>query len=287
MGIGARHHTMLLSVQPGDQTSASKDVVKRMNSKISAALKMKYFPVAILFADKKPEGAVQFKEGRWGCVISMLNAAAKGRTVVFDRKTYGCIGGGAGLGFGNTYVNFPGGIEYFLSVGNKEFCASEKGKKIADNMPRLAHGEKYKKSPEYAKSFSDALPFYDVPNEFVVFKPLEKLSPEDRPEVIVFLVNPDQLSGLVVLANYARHGAENVIVPWGAGCHSIGIIPFNEGKSANPRGVIGLIDISARKHVEKDILSFSIPYSLFLQMESNVEESFLTTNEWTSLNKRN
>lgn len=258
-----------------------------MNSQIAAALKLKYFPVAILFTDKKPEGAVQFKEGRWGCVISMLNVAAKGRTVAFDRKTYGCVGGGAGLGFGNTYVNFPGGIEYFLSVGNKGFCESEMGKKIAENMPRLVHGEKYKKSPEHAKSFTDALPYYDVPTEFVVFKPIEKLLPEDKPEVIVFLANPDQISGLVVLANYARHGGENVTVPWGAGCHSICIIPFNEGKSPNPRGVIGLIDISARKHVEKDILSFSVPYNLFVEMEGNVEESFLTTDQWLTLCDRN
>ncbi len=258
-----------------------------MDSKIAAALKLQYFPVAILFTDNKPEGAVQFKEGRWGCVISMLNVAAKGRMVVFDRQTYGCIGGGAGLGFGNTYVNFPGGIEYFLSTGNKVFCESEIGKKAVVYSPRLVQGEKYKKTPEHAKSFIDALPYYDVPNEFVVFKPIEKLLPEDKPEVIIFLVNPDQLSGLVVLANYARHGSENVTVPWGAGCHSICIIPFNEGKSPNPRGVIGLMDISARKHIEKDILSFSVPYSLYLEMESNVEASFLTTDQWLTISERN
>ncbi|MCX5779967.1 MAG: DUF169 domain-containing protein, partial [Firmicutes bacterium] len=257
------------------------------NSKIAAAIKLKSFPVAILFTDKKAEVAVQFAAGRWGCVITMLNAAAKGRTVVFDRQTYGCIGGGAGLGFGNTYVKFPGGIEYFLSVGNQEFCASERGRTITENMPRLVHGERYKKSPEHAKSFTDALPYYDVPTEFVVFKPLDKLLPEDQPEVIVFLVNPDQISALVVLANYARHGGENVIVPWGAGCHCIGIIPFHEGQSPNPRGVIGLIDISARKHVAKDILSFSVPYNMFVEMEGNVEESFLTTDQWLTLRDRN
>ncbi|ATW26679.1 DUF169 domain-containing protein [Candidatus Formimonas warabiya] len=257
-----------------------------MKSKIAEAVNLRYSPVALVFTDEKPAEALQFKEGRRGCIISMLQAAGKGRTAVFDRKTVGCGGGGVGLGF-STFSNFPGGIEYFLSHGNKEFCASETGKKILENMPALAHGEAYKKTPEYAKSFAEALPYCDVPTEYLVFKPLEKLLPGEKPEVVIFLAAPDQISALVVLANYARYGGDNVIVPWGAGCHSIGIIPLNEGKAENPKGVIGLTDISARKHVEKDILSFSVPYRMFLEMESNVEESFLTREEWLEIKERN
>lgn len=259
-----------------------------MQSKIAEAINLvRYAPVAIVFTAEKPEGAVQFKEGIWGCAVAMLKAAAKGRTAVFDRKTFGCLGGGAGLCFGNTYVGFPGGIEYFLSTGNKEFCESEIGKGIVQNMPALSHGEAYKKTPEFAKSFADALPYYDVPAEYVVFKPLDKLLPGEKPEVVVFLATPDQISALVVLANYARHGGNNVIAPWGAGCHSVCLIPFNEGKSDNPRGVIGLTDISARKQVEKDILSFSVPYKMFMEMEDNVAESFLAREEWLKIKERN
>lgn len=258
-----------------------------MKSKISESINLKYSPVAIVFTDEKPEEALQFKEGRWGCVIAMLVAAAKGKIVVFDRKTYGCIGGGAGLCFGNTYVQFPGGIEYFLSTGNKEFCQTELGKVIVKNMPAINHGEGYKKTPEVAKSFTDALPYYDVPTEYVVFKPLEKVLPTEKPEVVVFLASPDQISALVVLANYNRHGGDNVISPWGAGCHSICLIPLNEGKTENPRGVIGLFDISARNKVDKDMLSFSVPYNMFLEMEQNVEESFLQRDVWLKIKERN
>lgn len=257
-----------------------------MNSKIAQAVGTQYSPVAILFGAEKPAAAIQFQEGRWGCVVSMLNAAARGRTAVFDRKTHGCIGGGAGLGFGNTYLGFPGGIEYFLSKGNASFCESEAGKNIVRNMPALRHGEAYKKDPAFAKSFADALPYYDVPAEYIIFKPLAELLPEEKPEVIVFLCTPDQISAMVTLANYGRHGGDNVIVPWGAGCHTIGIIPLNEGKSDNPRGVIGLTDITVRKQLDKDILSFSVPYKMFLEMESNVDESFLTREGWLELKQR-
>ena len=258
-----------------------------MQSRIAEAINLRYSPVAIVFTNEKPEGALQFKEGRWGCVIAMLGAAAKGRTAVFDRKTYGCIGGGSGLGFGNTYTQFPGGIEHFLSKGNKEFCDSETGKNIVRNMPALIHGEAYKKTPEFAKSFADNLPYYEVPTEYVVFKPLAELSPAEKPEVVIFLATPDQISALVVLAKYARHGGDNVPTPFGAGCHSIGILPLHQGTQDHPRGVVGLIDISARKHVEKDILSFSVPYKMFLEMEGHVEESFLTRDVWLKVKERN
>ncbi|AQS58163.1 DUF169 domain-containing protein [Desulforamulus ferrireducens] len=258
-----------------------------MESKIVKAIQPKYSPVAVILTNEKPDSAMQFKEGRWGCVAAMLTAASKGKTAVFDRKTFGCIGGGVGLGFGNQYVNFPGGIEYFLSTGNPEFCNSEIGKNIVRNMPALEHGERYIKNPELAKKFVDNLPMTDVPTEYVVFKPLAEVAEGETPKVVVFMVNADQLSALVVLANYARETNINVIAPFGAGCHSICIIPYKEEEAANPRAVIGMTDISARKVVDKDILSFAVPYKMYLEMESNVEGSFLEEHEWIRIRERN
>lgn len=258
-----------------------------MESKIAKATQMKYSPVAVLLTNEKPDPALQFKEGRWGCVAAMLSAASKGKTAVFDRKTFGCLGGGTGLGFGNQYVNFPGGIEYFLSTGNPEFCNSEIGKNVVRNMPALQHGEGYFKNPQIAKKMLYSLPMVDVPTEYVVFKPLGEVKEGETPKVVVFLANPDQLSALVVLANYARETNYNVVAPFGAGCHSVCILPYKEDESDNPRAVIGLTDISARKCVDKDILSFSVPYKMFLEMESNVEGSFLEKHEWLRILERN
>jgi uncharacterized protein (DUF169 family) len=258
-----------------------------MESKIAKATNMKYSPVAVILTDEKPESALQFKEGRWGCVAAMMSAASKGKTTVFDRKTYGCIGGGTGLGFGNTYVNFPGGIEYFLSTGNPEFCNSEMGKNIVRNMPALEHGEGYLKSPYYAKKFIDSLPMVDVPTEYVVFKPLEQVAEGETPKVVVFMANADQLSALVVLAHYQREVNFNVVAPFGAGCHSVCILPYKEEDSENPRAIIGMTDISARKCMDKEILSFAVPYKMFLEMEGNVEGSFLEMHEWLRILERN
>jgi uncharacterized protein (DUF169 family) len=88
-----------------------------VESIIARELKLRYQPVATLFTDEKPEGALQFKEGVRGCSIAMLTAAAKGKTAVFDRKTTGCMGGRNGLCFGRDYSHLPGGFDYFLSTG--------------------------------------------------------------------------------------------------------------------------------------------------------------------------
>jgi uncharacterized protein (DUF169 family) len=257
-----------------------------MESKIAKAIQMKYSPVAVVFTNEKPEGALEFSEGSRGCVSAFLNSAAKGKTAVFSRKTCGCPGGGAGLGFGNTYKNFPGGIEYFLSTGNKEFCQSETGKNIVKNMPMLEHGEGYQKDPETAKKYIDSLPLTDIPFEYVVYKPLEKLAAGETPEIVILLVNPDQLSALTVLANYSRGTFDNVITMFGAGCQQTGILAYRECLSDKPKAIIGLTDISVRRIFPQDILSFTMPYRMFLEMEGDVEGSFLQKTEWLQVMER-
>jgi hypothetical protein len=77
-----------------------------MQSQLADALGLKHPPIAILLTDTRPEGAIQFKPGRMGCVAAMLLTAAGGRPVCFDVQTFGCPGGGAGLGFGDCYARW-------------------------------------------------------------------------------------------------------------------------------------------------------------------------------------
>ncbi|MBE0467146.1 MAG: DUF169 domain-containing protein [Candidatus Desulforudis sp.] len=248
---------------------------------------MRYAPVAVILTDEKPEGAVQFKEGRWGCVAALFAGAAKGKTAVFDEKTFGCLGGGTGLGFGNQYVHFPGGIEYFISTGNPDLAGAPEGEAVVRRRPELAEGERYVKSPEEARKFVESLPVTRVPTTYVVFKPLDQVTPEERPALVSFLATPDQLSALVVLAHYDRGGERVVFAPFGAGCHTVGIIPLAEARADKPRAVIGLTDVTVRRLVDKDLLSFTVPYEMFLQMDANVAGSFLEKEPWDKIRRRN
>jgi len=96
----------------------------------------------------------------------------------------------------------------------------------------------------------------------------------------VLYANPDQLSALVVLANYGREGNDNVIIPFGAGCHSVCLIPWHEARQERPRAVVGMTDITARPFIDADLLAFSVPYSMFREMEENVPGSFLEKPDW-------
>ena len=176
-----------------------------MESKIAKHICLNNHPVAVLRADSVPQKAICFKEGKWGCVVALIKVASQGKIAAAAKDTTVCMGGRAGLGF-QGYEH--GWIEYFLSTGN-------------DKIP---HSEFYKKTPELAKIFTDTIPKIEAP-ACLVFKPLDLVEDDEKPECIIFLVNADQLS-------------------------------------------------------------FSIPYSRFLEMEQEADGCFFTTDTWETIKKR-
>lgn len=269
-----------------------------MHSAIADAIALTHQPVGLFWTDEKPADALQFAEGKWGCVMWLVVYAAKGGTAVADEKTFGCIGGGVGLGFGNQYKNFPGGQEgfcHFLSIGNaRRDGGMEVVEKIKPFMTRESYenflnGERYIQTPELVEKFIENLPITTIPAKYVVFRPLSDVDPiKEKPQTVIFFVNPDQLSALTILANYGRGYNENVIIPYAAGCQTIGIYPYREAQSKAPRAVVGLTDLSARLYVRKQLgdshrMTFAVPYALFEEMEQNVPGSFLERQTWRML----
>ena len=93
----------------------------------------------------------------------------------------------------------------------------------------------------------------------------------------------------MVLANYDRQDNHNVIIPYAAGCQTIGIYPYQEAKAEKQRAVVGLTDLSARvsirKLLEDHLMTFAVPLAMFEEMERNVADSFLERPTWQALLK--
>ncbi len=269
-----------------------------MESAIVKALHLKNHPVAIVWSNDAPNDSLHFRTGKWGCVMAMFaQTATSGKTVAFDRETFGCLGGGVGLGFGNQYFNWRGGIDCFygfLSNGNVDRedaneIATEirkTGRKVA--VDRFLYGEGYVKTPELAKKFVNSLPIIDIPERYILFKPLQDIDEaNETPKTIVFALNPDQLSALISLANYSRATLDSVVIRPGAGCQSIGILAYAEARSIPQRAVIGLTDLAARAYtvatLGHDVLTLAVPFDMFLELESNVKGSFLERETWRTI----
>ena len=249
-----------------------------MRSRLADVLGLKHAPVAILLTDEPPEGATQFKPGRMGCVAAMLLAAAKGRVVFFDRKTFGCPGGGAGLGFGDCYAKMGFPIERLLSTGGVATLANGQSYDMGE-------GERFHRTPEITRRWLAEFPFHEISTSYLVAKPLADTAADEPIALVHWHVNPDQLAALVTLTGFEHGAVETATAPWGAACQAIAYA-YAEAKRQRPRGVIGLFDISKRHQVDREILSFTAPYALHCEMEAAVPDSFLATVAWHKLRER-
>lgn len=250
-----------------------------MNSQLVTALGLASSPIGVILTNSKPDEALQFKEGGWGCVAAAMIGVSKGKAAVFDRRTFGCPGGGTGLGFGNQYEQCHFAIEDLLSTGNPEIAAR------LQRRSRMAEGERFFQSPEHVRRWLATVPFTEVPADFVVMRPLGQIAESEHPVLVVFLVNPDQLSALVCLSDYGRGSGDSVVAKFGGACQSI-LFGYAEAQRDRPRGVIGFFDIAQRGRIGRDLLSFTAPYALFREMESNVAGSFLEMEDWRELRAR-
>lgn len=118
-----------------------------------------------------------------------------------------------------------------LATLTKTFLAVLTTSSLTAGAKRFPEGEAYKKTPELVQTFQEVLPCTDIPYQYIVFKPLAAVDPDkEEPKIVVFYANPDQLSALVVLANYGRPYNDNVTILFGAGCHSVCLIPLKEAE---------------------------------------------------------
>jgi hypothetical protein len=241
-----------------------------MNARIGSfmeAFGMSEFPVLFRYADDLPKGTLFPPAGARVCLFALLGKTrTEGVPVALSQSHQGCPGGGYHLGFLETPRE---GIEYFLSCG----------------IPGKMEGERYLRTPELARARFAKAPVRPAPKRYGLFTRADMPHCPADPEVVIFFASPDLLAGLHFLASFDRED-DAVTAPFSSGCGAIVPLPLGEGLRPDPRAVMGLFDPSARPHVEKNLLTFAVPFGMFTRMADNVPESFLTTRAWGMIRKR-
>ncbi|MGQ9462931.1 MAG: DUF169 domain-containing protein [Candidatus Fervidibacter sp.] len=223
-------------------------------------------PIVFFYTDNK--SYAQFKPVKVShCLIAYLASVLKGETVCLDSDTIGCAGGRRYLGFSQ---ELRPDFEYFLSHG----------------IPGRVEGERYKKSPELVRQLTQFYQPFQAPAKYAVSKRWDKLEPSEEPMVVIFVAKPDIIAALFTLANFDHPDLNGAIAPFGSGCSSIVYNPLRELQSEHPRAVLGMFDISARPYVPPETLTIAIPWTKFVRMVDNMEESFLITSSWGKVKQR-
>jgi hypothetical protein len=185
--------------------------------------------------------------GKNDCIFLFYKSWLEGLTLHSTREHYGC--GGA---------------------GNCLWQIQARSRK--DFIKFLAEGEGLKASGALMKKCIDSTTPYRAEHDHIFIGPLR---PESWPYVktITFLVNPDQLSALMIGAQYdsSPDDPPPVLAAFGSGCREL--IPFKDFGLA--QASIGATDIAMRQHLPPDILAFSVTRSMFGRLCALDERSFL------------
>ncbi len=232
----------------------------------------KYFngaelPITYYYTDQPRQEELDASQTVDRCLIGNLKRVRQGYPFVYSAQTQGCSGGKRYTGFSHTLrPNF----EYFLSCG----------------IPGELEGERYKRDPALVEQYLLQHPPFDAPAKYLVFKRWDTLIEEDQPLAVIFFATGDVLSGLFALANYDMAEPDGVITPMGSGCAQIIGYPLEQASKDLPRSVLGLFDVSARPHVGRDELTFSMPIERFVRLVSYMDECFLITGSWEKVKGR-
>jgi len=258
-----------------------------MKSAVVKHLKPEFEPVAVVFCNSIPDTALQFKKGKFGCVLNLFaEASRRGRTAGGSRDTICCPGGRAALGLGHdgltSHMNFYAALFSKGLTAARELNAYRERMEAAKASWRhlYEYGERRHSSFETAlKWLRNELPRYTVPTRYVIFKPLSKTGPEDDVRVVIFPVDPVELSGLATLLGSVVEGTNPILVPSGADCFRIASFAYPREDPQSLKAVLGMLDVDGREVMRKrfsdSILTLAIPIHLFKLMEQEAEDSVL------------
>jgi hypothetical protein len=271
-----------------------------MESTIVQHLKPEFEPVAVVWSDAIPDDALQFKEGRFGCILNLFaEASRRGRIAGGSRDTVVCPGGRTALGLGADLVSSEAQIEHYAAVFSKGLPSARNEEVYRARMeaaraswrPLYEYGERRHCSFDMARKWLlQGVPRYDIPHRYVFFKPLSKTDPDDNTRLVIFPVDPVELSGLLTLLGSVVEGTDPVQVPQGADCFRIAGFAYAQYDAESPRAVLGMLDVDGRelmrKRFHKDTLTLTLPMPLFQRLEREADSSVLQIPGWLKLRSR-
>lgn len=221
--------------------------------------------------EKEQRGELSFRDlfENFSCVMGQIWLARKKHCpAYFEATRYGCMGASFFLGFHKPQVEF---LTHYISLG----------------LPQInLEGERYLPSPESVRKFFTDIDPRPAPARFCVFKPLSQFAPGEQPEVVIFFMRPEVMSGLFTLTSFVTDDMNAVAMPFGAGCSNIVTWPLKYIEEGRPRAVVGGMDPSCRKFLKTDEMTFAEPYSIFLQFMERWRESCLGTAQWEGTRKK-
>ena len=268
-----------------------------MESSIAQNLKPEFEPVSVVWSDTIPDGAIRFKKGRFGCVLHLFAAASKrGRIAGGNRESIACPGGRAALGFGVDFDASDELLDRYSAVFSKGIRSAKYRAAYQahmDSAPKswrdlYEFGERRHCTQELAKDWIlKGLPRYDIPHEYVIFKPLSLTDPEENLRAVIFPVSPVELAGLVTLAGSTMPGTDIVQAPQGADCAGITAFAYAQADHSEHRAVLGMLGVDGREIMRKrfrdDILTLTLPAPLFRRMEKEASDCVFQMPSWRSL----
>ncbi len=182
------------------------------------------------------------------CMYSFYKKWLKGETVILTKNNFGCGGASHHL------FNQP-------KRSHEEFISF-----LADDEGLKANHELMDEWVKFSKP-------YEPENEYILYGPL-KAEVYEFVKTITFLVNPDQLSMLMIGAQYFAQvtDPEPVVALFGSGCmQSVSLF-----KDLNvPQAIIGATDMAMRKFLPPEILAFTVTKPMFENLCKLDKNSFL------------
>ena len=194
----------------------------------------------------------------FGCVYKRFERVLNGETLVLKEGSCSCGGFDHNSGLNDEKPKIPGGFGVFLSYGSDQQWTPP--------------GEKFKCDPQTADAMFQQLP-KDVMDGFDAIR-FEPYKEGMKPDLVVAFVDPDQLSGMLVLHGYNKSAYDTAIATTVSGCASMLRIPFAEMKKDQPRAVITGTDLAQRHLIDENLVALSIAGWEFDQILDITQECY-------------